>query len=542
MLLGRDESGTFESAASQSSRVRLSDLPTRLLESPHTNLYCYDHGGAIRRISYERIYQDVHELVEDLKACGVEPRCAVGLAGPNDYAWVVCDLALIALDCVSVCFTEASLKDATFEQLGSRYNLHAMLLTSTRHTSVRYPHWVGIYGAGPLRLVRRALETERQFPSDVFSLSFSSGTTGTTKCLMMSKNGIEQTVSISGHAWRVTPSDNILVVLPFSNMQQRTMVYIALWFGFSVSVVTPERMFRALSEMSPTIVIGPPAFFEGLEREVWANPVSRALLRAFIATWPSPVASRLLSFLLRNTLLYRYKARWRRSTRLLLVGSAPVRKTTLQLYRCLNIPLYEVYGLTEFGWIAFNLPKVSRVGSAGKPLRHIQLSFKPDGEIIVHSQFSQSLGYVYDGENEMGIYTAQGITTGDIGHLDPDGYLYLVGRKKNVLVTRSGCKLNPEVIEARVECIERVTRAAVLQDDTALVCIVWLPRERFQEDKELVSAEIRVVNTRSAISERIDRLVFREAVELTEETGLLTRNCKLNRSVLSERYRLGWPK
>ena len=130
-------------------------------------------------------------------------------------------------------------------------------------------------------------------------------------------------------------------------------------------------------------------------------------------------------------------------------GGAPLDIGTLNFFESIGLPVYQGYGLAETSpVIASNGPTANRTGSVGKPLPEIEVMTDDDGEILTRGPHVMR-GYFGNDELTASVIDADGwLHTGDIGHLDRDGFLFISGRKKNVIVLGSGKKVQPEELEA----------------------------------------------------------------------------------------------
>lgn len=494
--------------------------------------------GKLLTKSFSEVHDDVVQMMSELQSCGLGPGDMVGLLGSNTYEWAVADLALMGLECVSVALPpDPSGHPIAARALAERYHLSALLLTKGVRLDGDAPPEVAVLGQGRIQLTPRTVDDAPSLPDDVFTIAFSSGTAGTTKGLMVSKLGISNTIQQTGLAWEVTPDDDVLITMPFSSLQQRVFLYVAIWFGFDATIVAPERVFQKLKVLEPTIILGPPSFFELVENRVRAASLREALPRHLAAALhrvPGPTSQGL-----RTRLGRKWTGMYGSRARLLLTGSAPVSPRLVTLFDQLGLPLYEIYGCTEVGWVTCNLPGAQRAGTAGRPVKGVDLDVAEDDEILVKARCPQVLGYIFDGvETQDAVFRPDGtIATGDLGHLDDDGYLQLVGRKKNVIVTRSGVKINPEELEHDIEASCRVKKAVVVSNGhgSSLSCIVWLDEWQEAERVQAIESYISSANERKDSAHKISRVVFRPDRELSTETGLLTRNFKVNRDAVVQR-------
>jgi long-subunit acyl-CoA synthetase (AMP-forming) len=519
----------------------INDLYQSLTEHPERRMRFMSVAGKLVTRNFPQIHEDVLELMAELRESGIEPGDLVGVTGPNSYEWVLADLALLGLGSIPVALPLEQLTGAAaVDELAGKYGLSAVLTTQPLASDSGLPDGVAVLGERPLKLVRRSVPVGGRQPlsGDVFTIAFSSGTSGSKKGLLMSAKGVENTMRTSAEAWRLTAEDDLLIVMPFSNFQQRYLLYTAVRYGTDVTVVAPERMFQKLREFEPTIVLGPPSFFE-----LAANRVGSAGLRErlpyLLATALHTLAPGRLSRGLRSRLGRKWLDMYGSRVRLMLTGSAPVPPRTVRLFQRLGAPLFEVYGSTEIGWIAFNLPGRHRTGSAGRPVDRIGVDVADDGEVTVRTRYPQCLGYVFEGvETQEAVFLGDDrIATGDLGEFDRAGFLWLKGRKKNVIITRSGVKINPEELELGLEKACPGARAMVASPDGdgLLTCVVWLDDEQSVEHLAQVEAYLDETNKKRESAFRISETVFRPAAELTVEEGLLTRNFKIDRSAVMRR-------
>ncbi|GAA2206661.1 AMP-binding protein [Nonomuraea monospora] len=486
-------------------------LVDRLAEHPGQRMRFLSRDGGTLVKTYAEIHDDAVKLMGELRDSGLGAGDLVGVLGPNSYEWILADLALLALGCVPVAIPAENRSGAA--QIGGlvgAYRLAALLLTQPLPDGAAPPPATAVLTDRPVKLdpVRHA--DAPVLPPGVRTIAFSSGTAGTQKGLLLTDDGIANTVELSARAWQVTTDDDLAIVMPYSNFQQRYLTYLAIWTGCAATVVPPEIMFQAFKAVEPTIILGPPSFFELLHNRVMAaDPADRVEKGR---GWLSMYGSRV---------------------RLMYTGSAPVPPAMVALFHELGAPLYELYGSTEIGWIAMNVPGRARAGTAGPPVDGIAVELGDDGEVIVRADRPQVVGYVYEGvETQDAVFLPDGrIATGDLGVME-DGFLRLTGRKKNVIITRSGVKINPAELEAGIERALPGVRAMVALPDGAalLACVVWTEDlGRAAEAEEAVQR----LNAGHEPSHRIATTIVRPMAELTVESGLLTRNFKIDRGAVT---------
>jgi pyrroloquinoline quinone (PQQ) biosynthesis protein C len=194
------------------------------------------------------------------------------------------------------------------------------------------------------------------------------------------------------------------------------------------------------------------------------------------------------------------------------VGGAKVAPALIERARAAGLPVYEGYGLTECGSVvALNLPDADRPGSVGRPLAHVRVEIGGDREIVVCGE-----------------------RTGDLGRLDDDGFLYVDGRRKHVLITSFGRNVAPEWPEAELTAGGAIAQAAVFGEARAQLCAVIVPRTAGATDAAL-AAEVRRVNARLPDYARI-ALWLRADAPFGAADGLATANGRVRRDAVWSRY------
>jgi long-chain acyl-CoA synthetase len=243
--------------------------------------------------------------------------------------------------------------------------------------------------------------------------------------------------------------------------------------------------------------------------------------------------------------------------KILVVGGAPLGIDTARWFASVGIALWEGYGLTETSpVIALNTPLTHRMGAVGMPMPNVELKLAADGELLVRgpSVFS---GYWNKPAMTAECVEAEGwFRTGDIAHLDADGFLYITDRKKELLKTSGGKMVAPQPIENKLKNSLFVAQAALVGDRHKFISAILSPNFPALEewsrthgvnskDRTVLVADSRVVALYAEIVREVNGNLanfeslkrFRVvADEWSQETGELTPSMKLKRRVITERY------
>jgi acyl transferase domain-containing protein/long-subunit acyl-CoA synthetase (AMP-forming) len=523
--------------------MRLDEILDRLASFPHNTITFYDQSGVAVIKSYPEVFEDVRQTVAQLQNWGIEAGMRVGILATNSYEWVIHDIALIQLKCTSVVFPD-EFGVHTSEELIDKYRL-ALLLLSRRdnwsatafRTSTAY-----LEGENPSAIEIRRPTSASKDEEPIFSLTFSSGTAGRIKCLVTNQRGAEETINNFYNLFDFRSEDSFLVFLPLSSFQQRLMVYAGFYFGFNLLVVNPTWALKAFKELKPTLVLAPPLLYESIHTQ-FKNAVrnlgfaKRAMLGALggvgTVISPPPLRKRLLKICygkIYESLGGRIRIMW--------TGMAPIKRSTLDFFANLRLPLFEAYGLTECGAITTNTPSHNRRGSVGRPVVEGTVFLADDGEIMVRQQHLQTTGYLDCDENELAAtYVGPNlVATGDIGRFDNDGYLYLIGRKKEIIITTQGFKTHPETLEALIDRCPEIERSVVFGNGMPyLVALISIQEPRSNRVEAIIKRHIGQVNAELTPVGRIAKFVI-TTDQFTRDNGFLTRNLKLDRRAILRHF------
>jgi long-chain acyl-CoA synthetase len=242
--------------------------------------------------------------------------------------------------------------------------------------------------------------------------------------------------------------------------------------------------------------------------------------------------------------------------RWLSTGAAPIAPELIDWFWAMNKPMFEVYGQTECSGLATaNMPGQSRVGSVGKAMPGCEVTLSDDNEILIRSP-GVIQGYWNNPEKTAETFKNTWLYTGDVGRIDDDGYVYVVDRMKDIIITAGGKNITPSEIENRLKFSPYITDAVVVGDRRPfLTCLVMIDHEnvtKFAQDhdvpftnytslchtqavQDLIWDEIEDVNAKFARVETIKQFRLIDRL-LDPEDDELTPTQKLKRKVVNEKY------
>src|SRR5665213_952395 len=503
-------------------------------------IHTFDRGKAVRH-PFSVLHADVGTARARLRDWGVKAGTRVGIYAPNSYRWLVYDLALIELGAISVPFTD-DFAGRVNQELLDKYNI-ALLLISRKDAKLFAPKPAHVAflddDNDTVRLLERSPSGDAD-EADQHSLVFSSGSAGGLKGLVISRKGVEATLPPVIEALGMGRRDSLLLFLPMSNFQQRNMCYAALWYDFDIIITDYTQLFAAMPALNPTVLIAPPVLYQMIHAEYekypgWKKALWSALGSA-LSLLPSPLRQGLARVLFRD-----FYKQFGSRIRVLVTGMAQIRRSMVRFFEKLQLPLCESYGMVEAGSITYRPANSREYGSVGKLLKGMTLSFEPDGEIIVNRETPMTLRYFQcaEGENERTFLGPGRVATGDMGKFDADGNLYLLGRKKELLITPGGLKVHPETIEQELNNSPDVAHSVICLKPhaTHLSCVVDLVPPGGEDARKRVTKFANSLPSAKKAAQFVE-VVFADA-PFTRDNGMLRPNLKIDRKAIAARYLKG---
>lgn len=458
------------------------------------------YGGKVRQIRYNELSRLTYLFAMSFAGRGLKSGDRIILCADNSPEWVLACLGAFRLGLVVVP-VDARSRQSDLETIAGKVKPSMFLLGRTQYQMLG-----ASLDTGKVAVLDEVLTTipsdlgERpkfQFPvrggETEALIVFTSGTSGASKGVVLTHENILANVNAITERFDVGPKDRLLSVLPLSHMFEFTAGLMGPLVQGATIVYTrikgPDHLRELLRIERPSVLIGVPAIFQNILKSVHSKIAQLpATVSASLAAAQKILGSgtnsggaayrinRMLMAPILNELGGRIKF-WA-------AGGAPVSKELTEGLAQLGIPLLAGYGLTEASPIvAANTRGTNRPGSAGRPLRNVVVRIVPiehgsdanggmdepvpldtdatrDGEILVRGA-SVMQGYFEDAEATASVMDQKWLRTGDIGHLDSDGYLHVTGRLKSTIVTAGGYNIQPEEIEKVLETSPLIKESCV---------------------------------------------------------------------------------
>lgn len=552
-------------------------------------------------ISAEQFVARVKYVALGLAALGIRPGDRVALLSENRPEWSIVDLAILSLGAINVPIYTTQATDQ-IEFILADSGCRAIFISNRKlykHAQEVLSHrtleFLIFFEDEVAQLVEKSCsldqleatgkkqsqERPEAFnaymgavkPDDLATIIYTSGTTGEPKGVMLTHNNFMSNVLAVTNGLPINDDDVALSVLPLSHIFERTGFYVFCFCGLSVYYAASfDQVGENLKEVRPTVMTAVPRLFEKVYHRIIKKGMSEKGLKKSIFThslevgqrygervdhrrWVSP--SLAIQQRLASKLVF---SKWREGVggklRYFVSGGAPLSPALSYAYLAAGIPILQGYGATETCIVCANRPGNNHVGSVGIPFEGIELKIAEDGEILVRGP-NVMRGYYGQPEATAAVIKDGWFYTGDVGHLDKEGRLYITDRKKDLFKLSNGKYVAPQLIESLLKQSEFVSQVVVVgagrKQPSALIVPDWeslnkaladtgesFPKDREELSKhptavKIVQRDIASLTASLVDYERIRRVALLPH-EFTIDSGELTPTLKVKRRVIDEKF------
>jgi len=549
-------------------------------------------GSEWVNVSTEEFLLRVEELSLALMGLGVKPGDRIAIMSENRLEWAIADYAVLSVGAITVPIyptlsppqVEVLLLDSepelifvsTAELSGKLLSIRHRLPT---HYLVAFEPSAGnaeimtletLYEMGQQSMEHCPGEFRRKACTvgcdDVATIIYTSGTTGVPKGAMLTHRNLISNVLATSQRLPILSSDVNLSFLPLSHIFQRHVDYASFYAGSTIAYAgSIGSVVEDMAAVRPTFAAGVPRFFEKMYGRVLAQisrgpairraifnkalQIGRAQVRTGKKTLAYCVADRMVFGAIRERLGGRF--------RFFISGGAALDKGVAEFLWAVGLPVYEGYGLTETSpVITLNGPAAARIGSVGRVVGDQKVQIAEDGEILVRGP-NVMKGYYRMPEESAEALEGGWFHTGDIGEIDPDGFLRITDRKKDLIVTSSGKNVAPQPIENRLKLIPYFENVVLVGDRRKFIAALIAPNYAalatyarqhgiaFKTHAELIQKpeiydlamnEIQRHTQDLSEFEKIKKLAFLDN-EFSIDGGELTPTMKVRRFTIERKYR-----
>jgi long-chain acyl-CoA synthetase len=553
-------------------------------------------------ISWDRFDQEAHDFATALLSLGLKKGGSVAILMGNVPEWPISDIGTIAAGGIGVglyptssaeqCQYIINHSDAEIVLVDTRAQLEKILSIRRALPAVKTIVVLDDSAASKSdqvisyrELIARGHENrdslaallreraEGASAEDIAIMVYTSGTTGAPKGACLSHRYIINSVESLRLTIPISDTDISFSYLPYCHVAERISgLYNRLYAGASAYFVDDlSRLGQYMLDVKPTVFASLPRFFEKIHARIVADleaapekererfrsalEVGRRISRLRQSRTAVPTELRSEYDARAAPILQRVKDYFGGCIRLATSGGAPLPLEVAEFFDAAGLPILQAYGLTENICVAFNRPDNHKFGTVGPPMPGCEVQIAADGEILVRSEMMFS-GYYKAPEQTAEMFRDGWLLTGDIGEIDDDGFLKITGRKKELIVTSTGKKISPALIENLLKEHHLISHALVCGEGKSyLVALITLnpveaaefarsrgiaagPDNPAGSDyiRQLVQNMIDAVNARVSTTESIRKFALLDH-DFEIEKDEVTPTGKLKREIVTERYR-----
>ena len=515
-----------------------------------------------KEISYNSLKMDYQALCTSFINKGYAGK-RIAVSGVNSYQWILTYLAaatvgvavpidkelsyedmdtfINAAGCDAVVADEKIIKNVQQEASADKYSIAE---------ESDFPTLASLIEEGCTLHAKETKEIDTMpiDPEELHILIFTSGTTGNEKGVCLSQKNVCANIYSTASMVKIDGSRHTLSVLPIHHTYESTLGHLLILSGGGcISYCDGLRYVgKNITEYQPSVIIAVPLLLEFMMRTI-DKSIRKGLPEKYTRNAKMPLAELLRSIPapLRFIVKRKVKKSLGGKLKLLIVGAAAIKPEIIEAFDLLGITTYQGYGLTECApLLAGNNDFYTNIEAVGLPIRGVEIKIEnPNdegvGEIVAKGD-NLMLGYYNDPEGTAEIMRGGWFHTGDLGRFDEEGFLYITGRCKNVIVTNNGKNIYPEELEARLLDESIIEEAVVVGipsikgDDISVKAKIYPNMEMINElyqgtvhSEEAIAQTIR--DTVEKINDKMPNYKRITAVEIMKEPFEKTTTKKIKR-------------
>jgi len=549
---------------------------------PNKTAFLYKKEGVYFPVTYKEAVNQVKIFASALQKFGADKGDKIAILSENRPEWAISDLAIMLVGAIvvplhatfspkAICnilnHSQAKIiivSNGDFLNkvlLGQKYLKHLeKIIFLEKLTAVQKENLTKkVFGWKALFALHQSDTYEKVFldPDEVCSIIYTSGTTGRPKGVLLTHRNFLSNVEAVNDVVAVKENDVFLSFLPLSHVLERTIgYYMPISFGATIAYAeSAKQLPYNLKEIKPTILISVPRIFEKFHDAIWDKINSSRSLNQKIFKWALKQKKDTFRHKLADFLVFKkIKGLMGGKLRLTISGGASLSENLGRFFLKLGILILEGYGLTETSpVISANQENDFKFGTVGKIIPGVKVKITDKKEVLVKGP-NIFQGYLKNKEETKAVFDKEGwFHTGDLGFIDREGFLTIIGREKEMIVTSGGKNVWPEKIENLLNTDRFISQSIIIGNKrkfvSALIIPDWKEVEVYMKENNLPLHEheklVKSPELLSVFQERIDMKInpnlcefekikkFRLLPqEFSQEQDELTPTLKLRRHII----------
>jgi len=532
-----------------------------------------------RRYTYGELLEIVDKVSEAMVSKGIHETDRVALFSENCPEWFISDMALNKLGAISVpihvmssdgyvrhalthsesrCIILSSNLLERFQSIVSleqRSRLFTVVIgkedmEDSKGSFILFDDLINKSESLPKRKQEKIEGIFHSAEGVISSIVYTSGTTGDPKGVMLTDRNFISNVDAIQKRLPTYPKDIFLSILPISHVLERTAgSYMPLLHGASVAYAQGiKNLSQDLRDIQPTAIVAVPKIFERAYEKIFARIKYESLVSRKVFYWALHQLSSENRYFrkLADLLVYRkIRKKFGGQLRVAVCGGASMQPRIIRFFSQMKIFITEGYGLTETSpVVATNNLETRNIGTVGQALENVSVKIAKDKEIMVKGPSVMQGYWKNEKETQQAFGEDQWFRTGDLGFIDEKGYLTIIGRKKDIIVTSNGKNIYPEQIEMEYNLSPFVAQSLLVgHRKKFLALLVVLDIEKIKnmfgnipDDIHIrVQQDIKKINNKLLPIERAKEIILIDE-PFTLENDQLTATLKVRRKIIEAKY------
>ncbi len=564
--------------------------------------YKFKKDGTYQSITFKEVADKVNNIAGGLADLGVNAGDKVALLSENRLNWATADYGILALGAVNVPIYPSLLSKHVEYLINDSQSVAVIVSNEDQYNKVKEIKSncptiknvivMDLPVSGDYLTFEELMEKGKAFndnnpdyiekqikntkADDMATIIYTSGTTGEPKGAMLTHSNFIANIEGGKEFVYVDENDTFLSFLPLCHVFERMVGhFLATYSGSTIAYAENiETVSDNMGEVHPTIMASVPRLYEkiyakvlasvedgsGLKRKIfyWAIGVGKEYINAIMNKEPISGSLKFKRNLAFKLVFSKLAERVGGNMRFFASGGAPLSKEIAEFFGSAGLMILEGYGLTETSpIISVNEVDRFRYGTVGHPLNNVEVKIAEDGEILTRGPHVM-IGYFNKEEQTKEAIDGEGwFHTGDIGHIDDDGFLKITDRKKNIIVTAGGKNIAPQAIEGVLVLNKYIEQALVVGDNRKFCSAIIVPSfetlgvwakekeiqfetdkqiSELEEVKDLLNQQVEEINNELASYESIKKIVLSDHL-FSIESGELTPSLKVKRKIVEENFK-----
>ena len=497
--------------------------------------FLYRRKKEYKEVTYHKLHDDINGFGTYLYELGIKDK-KVAIIGENSYEWLVSFFAVANSRNVVVPI-DKELDAVTIYELIQHSNCSIVLYTKSYKNKIRrlvelnngviedyicINHMEEYVETGEQHIQQGKKEflVEQVKPEDDAAIYFTSGTTGKMKGVLLSHRNLCE--DMYGAAQKIQPKKSVFLILPLNHTFALTASVLCVLIGGKEIYICSgiKSFFRDLQEIKPSGLVVVPLFVENIYKTILNKINEEGKQKSYKLL--CKINGLFLKFGIdkRKKLFHTIVDSLGGKLDFMVCGGAPLNSVLIEEFSKWDIDIYNGYGITECSpIISVNSKVENRLGSVGKPLENVKVRIdSPDeagrGEICISGP-TVMREYYKDTEQTSQAVRDGWYHTGDIGYLDEEGYLFVTGRIKNLIILANGENITPELLEDKIKTYRLVNEVVVYGKDDKIAAEIYPDKDyaqmhKIQDIEKELNEYITKLNKALPAYQRIKSVIIRE--------------------------------